>query len=252
MSVGYIHLAIFDLDDTLIMTRRVLLACRRKALATCFPTVDPESVVVMMQAWSRLSWFLPADAVPSICRAIALESGVESPHEELLETAQRGYLDLEVEAIEMTPGASDLLSNLRAEGMQIAVLCNGDAMQQSRKMGRLEWLRALCPEDMFLIADGTRVPRKPSPAGLIELCARAGIEPQRVAHIGDRVTDVMAGHLAGCYTVQYMAGSLAEAMPGNGGQLGIERPDFAVRQLSHVAAALSILSREASGYRARQ
>jgi phosphoglycolate phosphatase len=87
------------------------------------------------------------------------------------------------------PGVADLL---RRPPDVRAVLTN--------KPGRFarEILRGLGVEGAFrAVVGGDEAARKPSPEGLLGLCAALGIEPGRVLLVGDSAVDVATGKAAG-------------------------------------------------------
>ena len=48
--------------------------------------------------------------------------------------------------------------------------------------------------------------RKPKPGMLIRASEEYGIDLNRSYMIGDRISDIIAGHLAGCKTIQFLSG----------------------------------------------
>jgi hypothetical protein len=61
----------------------------------------------------------------------------------------------------------------------------------------------LAPQEYTVVCDGRRLPYKPDPAGIVTVLGRAGT--QRAVLVGDRLTDVLAGKLAGIATVRVRA-----------------------------------------------
>lgn len=64
-------------------------------------------------------------------------------------------------------------------------------------------MRSLFPNDPFLAIEGVRpgTPRKPDPAGLLGIIARAGARPESTVYVGDTDTDMTTGLRAGVFTV---------------------------------------------------
>jgi len=91
------------------------------------------------------------------------------------------------------PGVQDLLQRIRTSGKSIAVLSN-----KSHDF-TVEIVDALFPEAGFVAVLGQRdgVPRKPDPAGALEIAATAGVPPTDAALVGDSTVDLETARRAG-------------------------------------------------------
>ena len=141
------------------------------------------------------------------------------------------------ELVRPIPGAADVLSRLRAEGVPTGVLTNQsgiargllDRSQVDAVNARVEEL--LGPFDLWEICphgpdDGCPC-RKPAPGMLLSAAERLGLAPEELGFIGDIGADVDAARAAGARGVlvptpvtraeeveaaELVAGSLAEAV----------------------------------------
>ena len=89
-------------------------------------------------------------------------------------------------------GIGEMLSELRAAGLKLAVLSNKPHIAT---VGTIE---ATLP-DIFDIVNGGKagVPLKPDPTTLLETIAELGCTPDECAYIGDSDVDVLTGRRAG-------------------------------------------------------
>ncbi|MBN2171005.1 MAG: HAD family hydrolase [Candidatus Krumholzibacteriota bacterium] len=95
------------------------------------------------------------------------------------------------------PGVPELLDGLAARGLALAVLSNkphaAAVAMVARLLPRSDWL------DVRGLAEGA--PRKPDPAGALELARRAGAAPGECVLVGDSVQDVATAVRAGMLAV---------------------------------------------------
>ena len=90
------------------------------------------------------------------------------------------------------PGMPELLKEIRRTGIKLAVFSNKP--QQFTE----ELIDKFYP-DIFDIVRGNRevFPRKPDPAGELEIMKEAGVSPEETVHVGDSDTDVLTAKNAG-------------------------------------------------------
>lgn len=138
------------------------------------PRDEAEAAVAgLLQAWG-----IP-DALPGVREAFA-ELDREFPFERHLRPL---------------PGASELLSALKAAGALVAVVTSDAASAARRHLGALGWegfIDALIGVDICPA-------RKPSPAPLLSACRALGVEPGRAVMVGDSPADLLAARAAGCH-----------------------------------------------------
>ncbi len=91
------------------------------------------------------------------------------------------------------PGIPELLRRLEAAGLRLAVVSN----KPHDATGHL--VRSCFPEIRFAAVLGQRdgVPRKPDPAGPLEAAQAMGLEPARIAYVGDSGVDMHTARNAG-------------------------------------------------------
>jgi phosphoglycolate phosphatase len=91
------------------------------------------------------------------------------------------------------PGVPGLVRALRADGVPLAVHSNkADAPTQAI-------VAALLDPDDFVAVAGARpdAPLKPDPSVALDIAARFGLPPARVAYVGDSLVDMRTGTAAG-------------------------------------------------------
>jgi D-glycero-D-manno-heptose 1,7-bisphosphate phosphatase len=82
--------------------------------------------------------------------------------------------------------------------------------------------------------------RKPKPGMLLGASRELGIDLSRSYFIGDRISDVIAGKLAGCRTVQILSAKNAEPMIQTDLKFeGDMVPDFSIKDLSELVGVIS-------------
>ncbi len=112
------------------------------------------------------------------------------------------------------PGVVEMLKRQAAAGHRLAVLSN------KPHDFTVEIVSRLFPDIAFDAVLGQRpeVPRKPDPAGALEIAAAFGLPPAACVMIGDSTMDLETGARAGMYTVAvtwgyHDAGALLGARP---------------------------------------
>jgi len=99
-------------------------------------------------------------------------------------------------------GIRELLEGLEASGLKLAVLSNKmDGPTQKITTGLL----ADCP---FAAVFGSRpgVPKKPSPAGALEIAERLGVPPECFLYLGDTAIDMQTAAAAGMFSIGVLWG----------------------------------------------
>ena len=113
-----------------------------------------------------------------------------------------------------TEGLVELLQELRRFGVLCAVISNDDLPGIQRFLGE----HGLC-EAFAAIWSAERLPRKPDPLAVHQLCATLGVAPSRCAVIGDANSDLRRASAAGvAVAIGYRGGwrqavALAEGYP---------------------------------------
>ena len=137
-----------------------------------------------------------------------------------------GYL-ADASRVRLLPGAIEALRTFREHGLMLVIVSNQSGIprglitleQHAQVSARVEVVLAEhgVPLDAAYycahLPDAACSCRKPRP-GMIEQAAREhGIDPARSLMIGDKMSDVAAGHAAGCMTALLGSGKDAASAP---------------------------------------
>lgn len=174
-----LHAVLFDLDGTLVATRRLYFEAFARALE---PHVGHRMTEEGMAAYR-----------PRSERRFLREVVGDEACDECLEAFYRAYAELHESHFEgVYPGVPEMLETLRARGVGIGLVTG-----KSRRAWEVTSRRApLGPFDTLVFDD--HVPRqKPDPAGLNLALERLGRAPEEAAYVGDSLTDVDAARAAG-------------------------------------------------------
>ncbi len=204
---------IFDLDGTLVNTLEDLADSVNEALEKMgFPVWQTDDYRLKVGRGFRN---LMENSVPEEFRE---DAGVIGQMLEYFVAAyDRRYLDKS----RPYEGIGELLDELAAGGIFLAVNSNKRTDYAERLVAKL------FPQVPFVGVFGERegVPKKPDPAGALELCARMGLEPGEVIYAGDSNTDIQTGKNAGMETIGVSWGFRgAEELRRSGASYIAEKP----------------------------
>lgn len=221
---------IFDLDDTLIDTRVAVGAARRAVAEAFVPGLNAASHSEILAEWQRVTWFFrPEDHVMAIdmLRRERDLPHLAAPQAEELEHMFRVVL---MEHLRPAQGAYELLGWLSSIGLRSAIVSNGSVgfqMEKIRHTGLAEWF----DDGLIHICEPMGREGKPYPTPFLVVCSRFGVQPSRALVVGDRISDVIGGNLAGCTTVLVMVENLDVKTPSPAGRLAVEVPAHSIRRL---------------------
>jgi len=119
------------------------------------------------------------------------------------------------------PGIPDMLDALTARGLKLAVLSNKPHDFTVR------CVHELLPRWTFEPVFGLRetVPRKPDPAGALEIAACLNLPPANFLYLGDTATDMQTARAAGMVPVGALWGfRSAEELAESGAEMLLEEP----------------------------
>ncbi len=183
------RLAIFDLDGTLVDSREDLCHAVNHALRT---------VGLRERSLEEVSTFVGEGARTLIARSV-------EPHGHLLEPALAAWYDFYgrhlLDHTTLFPGIAPMLASARCA---LAVHTNKPGAMARRI---LEGLGVL--ERFAAVLGGDEAPRKPDPAGTLQLMARAGAHPEESIFIGDSRIDCETAAAAGTRFVAVTWGLVA-------------------------------------------
>jgi phosphoglycolate phosphatase len=178
-----IRFIVFDLDGTLVDSRRDLAESANTLLAACGCATRSEEDIGRMVgdgAATLVARAFAAGGCPAPPDALARFLGI---YESRLLRFTRPYTDM-----------ADVLASL-APRMPLAVLTNKPLASTRRILDGLDLARFFRP-DLVLGGDGP-MPRKPDPTALRTLCDRVGVDPSDVLMVGDSVVDWQTARAAG-------------------------------------------------------
>ena len=180
---------IFDLDGTLIDTLEDLADSVNEALEQMgYPVWPVEAYRFKVGRGFRN---LMENSVPETVR----EDGgvIDRMLGFLVEAYDRRYMNKS----HPYEGVDELLDGLVGKGIFLAVNSNKrtDYTEKliDKLFGRIPFVG--------VFGERAGVPKKPDPAGALELCGRMGLEPGEVLYVGDSGTDMKTGRNAGMDTV---------------------------------------------------
>jgi len=183
LSLDSFQLFVFDLDGTLVDSRRDIADAANELLVSCGAAEIPEEEIGRM---------VGDGAARLVARAFAA-SGVERPPDEL-ERYLHFYSARLLNHTRPYDGIGTVLESL-ARRAALAVLTNKPIDATRRILDGLDL--AICfPPDAVLGGDGP-FPRKPDPAALTHLVARAKVSAAATLMVGDSAIDCATGRAAG-------------------------------------------------------
>lgn len=171
--------ALFDLDGTLIDTKRLYLECFRRALTPILGRSPDAADFKRLQPRSEI-WF-----IRGLLGDARFQQGMESFYREY-ERLHTTHFD------GAYPGISNMLDGLRKAGRQLGIVTgksrrSWEIMQSSHTLGCFD----------VLVFDDDVPDCKPDPAGIQLALRQLGASPESTIYIGDSVTDLDAAVAAG-------------------------------------------------------
>lgn len=209
---------IFDLDGTLVDSLRGIATSLNLALADCGKPTHPEQAV---------RHFIGNGARMLVTKALGPDA-TEAEIDAVESAFKVHYAANWAAGTDVFPGMPEMLKRQAASGHRLAVLSNKPHDFTVEIVGRL------FPDIAFDAVLGQRpeVPRKPDPAGALEIAATFGLSPAACVMIGDSTMDLETGARAGMYTVAVTWG-----YQDAGALLG-ERPDVVADSLDDLERML--------------
>jgi phosphoglycolate phosphatase len=205
-----IRLAVFDLDGTLVDSRRDLADATNALIEELGGAALSEEVVGSMVG-DGAAWLVK--------RALAA-AGFSPETPGSLDRFLHHYDARLLATTRPYPGMIDVLEKLGAT-RRLAVLTNKPGRATTQVLEGLALLRYF--DDV--IAGDTPLGRKPDPSGLLELAARADVSPESTILVGDSPIDISTARRAGTHmcVARYGFGYRAAEELQNGEQV-IDEP----------------------------
>jgi phosphoglycolate phosphatase len=177
---------IFDLDGTLADTLRDLADATNYAL---------EKLQLPTHPLDAYRYFVGSGRM-ELCR-----KALPADRQDLLEDCRRLFSEYYTQHCfdytKLYPGIADMLHRLKQSGLKIAVLSNKPHEFVSQT------LELLLPDFQFDLLSGDRpeIPRKPDPTGAIMIAKEFGLQPGKIAYVGDTSIDMDTANRAGMFAI---------------------------------------------------
>ena len=176
-------LVIFDLDGTLIDSRRDLAESTNEMLASYGASALPiDAVAAMVGEGAKV-------LVERALVAVGLDPGAPDALERFRAIYDRRLFD----HTRPYPGIADVVRTAAAAGAALAVLSNKPAAPSRRLVDAFD----LSPWFGWVGGGDGPFPRKPDPAAVAFLRAQAGVPPDRTLLVGDSTIDAETARRAG-------------------------------------------------------
>lgn len=184
-----IRLIVFDLDGTLIDSRRDIADSINELLGTYHAAPLPlERVLTMVGEGARL-------LIQRALTAQGVDASIDEAHGRFLDIYDRRLVD----HTRLYDGVLDLLQALDGqapgERAQLAVLTNKPGAPARRIIEHL----GIADRFLAIVGGDSPLPRKPDPQALLALCAQAGAAPEETLMVGDSWVDVQTARNAGTH-----------------------------------------------------
>ena len=202
----------FDLDGTLLDTLDDLAYSTNKILSERgYPIHHVD----------EFRYFVGEGSKMLITRALPKEAREKTLIEECRKDFETAYRECWNRKTVPYQGVPEMLDELSKRKLKLAVLSNKPQEFTSLTVDHL--LRD-CYFDVIL---GQRegVPKKPDPAGMLEICKQLRYSPEDFLYLGDTATDMKTAISAGCYPVGVLWGFRTEQeLKDNGAKVIIRKP----------------------------
>jgi len=197
----------FDLDGTLVDSRKDIAAALNLALADSGRPALPEETIAGFVG----------DGARTLC---ARAAGLPEDHADvgrILEGYLRHYLEHPMAFTRWMPGAREALDELG--GYELALMTNKPRPTVEAVLAGL----GVADRFAAVVAEGDLPEKKPSPAPVLWIAKHLGISPAEIVVVGDGPQDVQAGRRAGARTVAVRGGfALRERLEASGPDALIE------------------------------
>ncbi len=203
---------IFDLDGTLLDTLEDIADSANSVLTSHqFPThsLDEYRYLVGSGSVELMRRLLPEDQ--------RTDDMITQCTHEFLE-AYNQYWNMHTRPYD---GITPLLRELKLRQLKLAVLSNKP--NQFTQISIQEWF----PKDTFdiVLGQSTQIPRKPDPAGALQIARSLTISPDHFLYIGDTDTDMQTATAAGMFPVGVLWGFRSrEELESNGARVLVKHP----------------------------
>jgi len=177
------HLAVFDLDGTLIDSRRDLADSANEMLAGYVaPPLDDDRIASMVGC-----------GAPTLVKRVMAAAGVDAPVEDALERFLAAYDARLTHHTRPYDGIPGLLDELQSRSVAMALLTNKPLEQSVRILDAF----GLSKYFQWVVGGDGPWPRKPEPDGIRFLMHEAAAAPSETVLVGDSTIDLQTSRNAG-------------------------------------------------------
>jgi phosphoglycolate phosphatase len=201
ISMARSRLAVFDLDGTLVDSRRDLAESANSLLDLCGAAPLPEAAIGQMVG----------DGAATLVARLFATAGLDQP-DDALERFLSIYNSRLLRFTRPYEGIPEALTAL-ADRTALAVLTNKPLAAARQVLDGLDLTRFFSG-DRVLGGDGP-FPRKPDPAGLLQLAASAGAAAAETVLVGDSFVDWQTARAAGAFVCLARYGFGYEGFPAH-------------------------------------
>lgn len=173
-----IEAVLWDLDGTLISTKRLYLEAYRRALAPYIGKVLTDEEILGHRSRSEIRYLM---------------SQAREHYDACLRDFRVHYATLhDTHFGGVYPGVIEVLNALRARGMKMGVVTG-----KSRSSYEVGLATANLGQFDVLVMDDDVEEPKPHPEGILAALAALSIDGRQAIYVGDSITDIEAAHAAG-------------------------------------------------------
>jgi phosphoglycolate phosphatase len=206
------HAILFDLDGTLLDSLADIAGAANAALRRLGLATHP------IDQYRRFV----GDGAGCLAQRVLGEAGRD---EKILERCRQAiaeeYQTCWADHTRPYPGVPELLAELKARGVPMAVLSN------KPHEATMMVVESFFPSNPFRVVRGARpgVPIKPDPTAALQIAADLHVEPQRFIYLGDTDTDMKTAVAAGMFAAGAIWGfRTAEELSATGARTLLETP----------------------------
>jgi len=198
----------FDLDGTLLDTLDDLAYCTNKVLSERGFPIHPVD---------KFRHFVGDGAKMLMIRALPEEARNETLIGECRKDFETIYRECWNRQTVPYHGISELLDSLTKLELKLAVLSNKPHEFTVLTVNHLlqSW------NFDVILGQRERIPKKPDPAGMLEICQKLGLTSEKFIFLGDTATDMKTAVSSGCYPVGVLWGFRNEKELKDNGALAV-------------------------------
>ncbi|MBG56058.1 MAG: HAD family hydrolase [Deltaproteobacteria bacterium] len=202
----------FDLDGTLLDTLDDLAYCTNKVLSERGFPIHPVD---------EFRHFVGDGVKMLMIRALPEEARDETLIGECRKDFETIYRECWNRQTVPYHGISELLDSLTKLELKLAVLSN---KPHEFTVLTVKHLLQSWNFDVIL-GQREKIPKKPDPAGVLEICQKLGLTSEKIIYLGDTATDMKTAFSSGCYPVGVLWGFRNEKeLKDNGALQVIKNP----------------------------